>query len=129
MKSYLNSILLILLSVVTLTGCESSTESKGRKLYKEYMFKTLKNPSSFTVLEEIYEKDDSDYRVAWYLDYTATNSYGGVLRERTYLITTNNTLDVYKIDKYSNPKEILTDLLNWKYGEEYKVDTYMNFSH
>lgn len=61
-------------------SCGQSDVYQGRKVYKAYFQKHLKDPESFKVYEEKYEVLD-EHTVRWTLDYGAKNSWGAMERE------------------------------------------------
>lgn len=123
MKNKILAITLILLTF-SLISCEPNQVIKGRDLYKEYMFETLKSPNSFKVLQEKYAVGDDGVSVAWFIDYTAENSYGANLRERIYFISTISALSIYKLNNDLTPDDNIKDLLNGKYGLKDEHDRY-----
>jgi hypothetical protein len=123
MKNKLLFFALILLAFA-LISCEPDQVFKGRELYKEYMFESLKSPNSFKVLQEKYAVGDDGVSVAWFIDYTAENSYGANLRERLYFISIISTIGVYKLNNDLTPDENIKDLINGKYSLKDEHDRY-----
>ena len=107
-----------------LISCEPDQVIKGRELYKEYMFETLKSPDSFKVLQEKYAVGNDGVTVAWFIDYTAENSYGANLRERLYLISTISSMSIFKLNNTLSPAENIKDLIHGKYGFKDEFDQY-----
>ena len=89
----MKKILLLISLAFIFLSCEDSSVRDGRKLYKMYFDKTLKDPKSFIVYDEKYTINDK-YTVNWVLDAGAKNSLGGMVR-KTYNITTiDGTIEV-----------------------------------
>lgn len=82
----MKKILLLISLAFIFLSCEDSSVRDGRKLYKMYFDKTLKNPKSLVVYDEKYTKN-GDLEVNWVLDVGAENSFGGMVRS-THNITT-----------------------------------------
>ena len=100
--------ILIIISLIVasfLCSCENNAVSKGRKAYKEYFNKILKDPNSLVIYnEEILKSDNSS--ATFILDVGAKNSYGGMVRQ-SYTIKTvgNSILDVTEYDIRKLPKQ------------------------
>ena len=94
-------ILFIALLCLTLTSCEDKTVSKGRKMYELYFEQNLKDPDSFVVYEEAYEKVEGE--VKWHIEYGARNGFGGMVRESidfgSNILYLNINNECYKLDK------------------------------
>lgn len=85
-------ILLVLLAVL-FSSCEDESVREGRKLYKMYFDKVLKDPKSFIVYDEKYTVND-EYTVNWVLDAGAKNSLGGMVRQTYNITTVGETIEV-----------------------------------
>lgn len=79
----------ILLASFIFVGCEDSQVSYGRKLWKAYLNKYAKDPSSIVIYEETYIKDDC---VNWRIDYGGRNGFGGMDRDILHCRTCNTML-------------------------------------
>lgn len=79
-KTFLFTTLVIVL--VCMSSCEDKYVSKGRKAYKAYFQKTLKDPSSLVIYSETYEHES--IKVDFTVDMGAKNSFGAMVRE-TYV--------------------------------------------
>lgn len=90
----MKKITLLFFLITILSSCGDSSVSRGRKLYKLYFNKTLKNPKSLVIHSEKYTKENES-TVNWVLDIGAENSYGGMVR-KTYEIQT--VYDVIVVD-------------------------------
>lgn len=86
----MKNFILILITVFTLVGCEDSHVSKGRKLYKAYLHKHMKDASSLIIYNESYEKDG--YKIKWTVDFGGKNSFGGMNRETMKFETINGII-------------------------------------
>lgn len=92
-----------------LFACESSDVFNGRKTYKEYFQKTLKDPNSLIIYSESYE--ETYYGITWTLDVGAKNSYGGMIRN-TYIIKTIGSQSVIWVKRdYKDLGQIDVDKL------------------
>lgn len=98
------SIVIILLSLLLLS-CGISDVDRGRKLYKLYFNKVLKNPKSLVIHKEEYTKMMNG-EIYWTLDVGAENSYGGMVR-KTYKIKTMPTYDKIEVDGETYTKKDL----------------------
>ncbi|WP_196039573.1 hypothetical protein [Bacteroides nordii] len=81
----MKKILVVMVLTLLLCACEASEVSNGRKTYKEYFQKTLKDPNSLIIYSEKYE--ETIYGITWTLDVGARNSYGAMIRIN-YIIET-----------------------------------------
>lgn len=88
----MKKILFALLCALIFVGCENENAVKGRKLYKAYYKKMLKDPSSFKVYKEEYKIDGGSVR--WTLDYGAKNGYGAMGRETESFTTTSDMISI-----------------------------------
>lgn len=75
----MRKILSILLLSIALYSCDSSPVRDGRALYKEYLNKVYKDPSSIVIYSEKYVQGE-DNRVDWTLDVGGKNSLGTMVR-------------------------------------------------
>ncbi|GHT63124.1 hypothetical protein FACS189451_09240 [Bacteroidia bacterium] len=75
----MKKILSVLLLVVMLCACDSSPIRDGRALYKEYLNKVYKDPSSIVIHSEKYVLGEGN-RVDWTLDVGGKNSFGAMSR-------------------------------------------------
>ncbi|MFK2681076.1 hypothetical protein ACIXT9_02130 [Bacteroides fragilis] len=75
------------------SSCEDESVREGRKLYKMYFDKVLKDPKSFIVYDEKYTVND-EYTVNWVLDAGAKNSLGGMVRKTYDITTVGETIEV-----------------------------------
>lgn len=87
-------IFLILISALALVGCEPSDVSSGRKLWKAYLNKYLKDPSSLVIHNEEYSITNNGHTVEWIIDYGAKNGFGGMGRETLKCETIHGSLFV-----------------------------------
>ena len=92
----MKKILVLITLAILLCACEESEVSNGRKTYKEYFQKTLKDPNSLIIYSEKYEK--TIYGITWTLDVGAKNSYGGMIRN-TYIIETIGRSSVISVKR------------------------------
>ena len=73
-------IVALILSVVMLS-CESSNIRTARKMYREYIKSTLKDPHSLVYYEEtLVNEHRGSGEIEFYVDYGAKNSYGAMAR-------------------------------------------------
>ena len=86
-------LLLIILTAISLAGCQPESVTHGRKTYQRYFKKVLKDPESFKVYEETVEPLN-DHSARWTLDYGAKNSYGAMERRTVTFKTTNDLIDI-----------------------------------
>lgn len=87
----MKKILLLIVVVTCLIGCESSSIRDGRKAYKEYFKETLKDPESLKIYKEeiIYRGElDAKFKV----EIGAKNSYGAYVRETYCFHTLGNKI-------------------------------------
>lgn len=100
-KSILGIKALLFITLVTgllcLSSCKNQEDkyvSKGRKAYKAYFERTLKDPSSLVIYSETYEHES--IKVEFTVDMGAKNSFGAMVRE-TYVF---EILDgkIYKVN-------------------------------
>lgn len=102
-------VLMTLTLAILLCSCEASEVSNGRKTYKEYFQKTLKDPNSLIIYSEKYEK--TIYGITWTLDVGAKNSYGAMIRIN-YVIETIGSSSVIRVKRnYENLGRIDIDEL------------------
>jgi hypothetical protein len=90
MKKILKSSLTILLLACLLISCESKNISEGRKAYKKYLNKVLKDPSSLKIYSELITSDqslDNSTSATFVIDYGSKNSYGAMTRETVTIHT------------------------------------------
>lgn len=73
-------ILLSLVMLLIMLSCDNPV-SKGRKLYRAYFRKELKDRDFFKVYRESYTKE-GDYTINWVLVCDAKNSFGGRCEKR-----------------------------------------------
>lgn len=79
--------------IALFSSCEDSSVSSGRKLYKLYFNKILKNPKSLVIHSEKYTKEN-EFTVNWVLDIGAENSYGGMVRKTYEMKTVSDAIFV-----------------------------------
>lgn len=86
---------------------------QGRKAYKEFFRKSLKDPESLKIYSEKYEKESgSTYTIHWTLDIGARNSYGGMVRETYHIQTIGDRRTIWvKIGEYGRKESIELDEL------------------
>lgn len=85
----MKKIIFLLVAMVALSSCEDHKVSEGRKLWKSYLKKNLKDPSSLVIYDEDYTEGGS---VMWTIEYGAKNSFGGMGRETLECITDGKKL-------------------------------------
>lgn len=85
MKNLLKYVLL-LFAASLIMSCEPSCVRDGRRLYKKYYAKMLKDPESLKIYSEKYiEKKNNE--VEWTLDIGAKNEFGGMVRKTVHITT------------------------------------------
>lgn len=89
----MKKILIGLICAFAMMACEDSAISSGREIYQMYFKKYLKDPSSFVVYSEKYQKE-SNHTVKWTIDYGAKNGFGAMTREEVSFTTTSNLIDI-----------------------------------
>lgn len=92
----MKKILILITLTVLLCACEASEVSNGRKTYKEYFQKTLKDPNSLIIYSEKYE--ETIYGITWTLDVGAKNSYGAMIRIN-YVIQTIGSSSAIRVKR------------------------------
>lgn len=86
----MKKILFLLAIAFSLAGCEDKGISTGRSLYKAYLKKFMKDPSSLVIYNESYTKEG--YRIYWTIDYGGRNGFGGMTRETLEVETLNGII-------------------------------------
>lgn len=87
------NLIILLLSVAVFIGAlfyafRDTTVSDGRELYKAYLRKYMKDPTSLVIYNEVYERNG--YEIKWTIDYGGRNGFGGMSRETLEATTTLN---------------------------------------
>lgn len=93
-----NLIVFLMLSLF-FVSCEDSAISNGRKMWKAYLNKYLKDPASLVIHKEEMKQDG--YKVEWEIDYGAKNSFGGMKRELLKCTTFPDMMFVEGGDTYT----------------------------
>ena len=80
-----------LFCAIAFTSCVDSAVSNGREIYQMYYKKFLKDPNSFVVYSEKYQKD-GEFAINWTIDYGAKNGYGAMTRKTENFKTIGKTI-------------------------------------
>jgi hypothetical protein len=75
-------ILVLFLASITLMSCDSNSVRLCKMKYKEYLRKTLKDPSSLKIYSETVTNDKA-FSATVVVSYGANNSYGASVRSTT----------------------------------------------
>lgn len=86
----MKKVLFLLAIAFALTGCEENPVSTGRSLYKAYLKRFMKDPSSLVIYNESYIKNG--YEIKWTIDYGGKNGFGGMTRETLEVKTLNGII-------------------------------------
>jgi hypothetical protein len=71
----------LLLPFLLMAACEPSRIKESRKMYREYIKSTLKDPNSLVFYEEkLIKEHKSSGEIEFRVDYGARNSYGAMAR-------------------------------------------------
>lgn len=105
----MKKILILITFTVLLCACEKSEVSNGRKTYKEYFQKTLKDPNSLIIYSEKYE--ETIYGITWTLDVGAKNSYGAMIRNNYVIETIGSQSIIWVKRNYEDLEQIDVDEL------------------
>lgn len=104
MKKIAILIVIIAITIFFISNYQESNVVSGRKAYKHYFQKTLKDPESLKIYEEKYIEDGS--AVKWTLDMGAKNGYGAYTREIYEITTTGSSSRIWVNEKYVNLDEL-----------------------
>ena len=89
----------LLLPFLLMAACEPSRIKESRKMYREYIKSTLKDPNSLVFYEEkLIKEHKSSGEIEFYVDYGAKNSYGAMAR-MSHDVYVNVKEDYLIIDK------------------------------
>jgi len=100
----MRNILLIIVAALSFISCENSEVANGRKLYKAYLKKNLKDPSSLVINNETYKVEG--LTVTWQVDFSAKNGLGGMAREVLNCTTTPDLICIGKADGCFSKQEL-----------------------
>lgn len=90
----MRKLIILFLILQALISCDSRNVRDGRNAYKEYLSKTLKDPSSLIIHDETFSlpQGSEGLEVVFTVDYGAKNSYGAMSRETIVFRTIGNSI-------------------------------------
>ena len=88
----MKKIIVPIFALLFMASCSQIEVWNGRKTYKTYFKKVLKDPESLKIYDEKYVRDG--LCIEWEIDYGARNEYGGMVRKTIKITTVGNTVSI-----------------------------------